>query len=279
MADAMPTKSDLGLRRVVLALDATVDFVPAIEMAAATAAAFGTALSALFFEDETLRRLASLPFAQQMDMVTARRSQFDEAELRAQSSLLERRMRRELARIAGLHELSWSFEALRTTISTNAVSLTEADLLVIAAASRPMASGLRIESAWWRMVGQVHRPLLLVPERPEVGGPVAAMYEATEAGQRTLGTSIRIARAGKRPLIVILMQDASAEEQSEIKAAAQAGDGKVTLHTLRPASYEALRALLLSSRATLLVVGRDGKDPAQPADLLRLSASSALLIV
>ena len=59
----MASESSPRLRRVVVALDATGDFAPAIGFGGIAAAAWGTDLHALFAQDRRLRRAAGLPVA------------------------------------------------------------------------------------------------------------------------------------------------------------------------------------------------------------------------
>jgi nucleotide-binding universal stress UspA family protein len=275
----MASGSELILRRVVVALDAATDCAAAIEMAASVAAGWGAALRAMFVEDEGLRRLAGLPFAQQVDPTTAMRSRLDEVGLRAEFAAQARQLRRELEEIAGRHDLQWSFEVTRAAIGTAALSLTEDDLVVVAVSTRPIASRMRLDSPWRRVASQLRQPMLLVPEQPTASGPVAAFYESTQAGQRALEASIRIARAGKRSLFVVMREEATQTQRVEVEALLRPGDAKVTLLTLPAVSKRDLQDFIVSSRATLLVFGRDGITGAEATESLPLLSTSALLVL
>ncbi|MCC6468982.1 MAG: hypothetical protein IT563_11740 [Alphaproteobacteria bacterium] len=271
--------NDLTFRRVVVALDAATDCAAAIEMAASVAAGWGASLRAMFVEDEELVRLAALPFAQQIDPVTALRSRLDAAALQSGFAAQAQQMRRDLQAIADRHALPWSFQVTRAAIGAGALCLAEDDLVVVAVTTRPIASRVHLESPWRRVLGQVRHSLLLVPERPSAAGPVAVFYEETQAGRRALDASRRIARAGKRALLVVVREDTPPALQAEIEASIRAEGSHVTLRTLSAVSKQDLHEFIAASHATLLVVGRDGSADMAITDLLPLSPTGAMLVL
>ncbi len=270
---------ELNLRRVVVALDAAADLPATIEMAASLASSLGVELRALFVEDESLRRVASMPFAQQVDAMTAARTAFNEADLDAQLKALARQARRELERIAGSHDLSWSLEIARAVIGADALSLAADELLVLAATSRPAARTLRLSSPWRRMLDQLAHPFLLVPERPATTGPMAVIYDATLAARRALDASLRIARTSKRPLIVVAPENLAGKHCSEAEARARAASPGATLRRLPTLSRQAVVELVASVGITLLVVGRDDPAGHQATGGEPVAPFSALLVL
>lgn len=275
----MTTKGEFSLRRVVVALDAAADFAAAIEMAASIAIAWSASLRALFVEDESLWRLASLPYAQQVNAITALRDTVDEAELGAQLKLLARRARTDLARIAEGHSLSWTLERFRAAIGPDALSLGNDELLVISAKSRSSANALRLGSPWRRVLDQVSQPFLLVPERPTPRGPVAVLCDAASGGLDVLDASARIARAGKRPLIVLTPEDLTQSQLDAAEDLVRSVDDRATVIRVPAGSHQALEKVVASARATLLVMSRDRLvgDKVSAPDLI--SPSSALLVL
>jgi hypothetical protein len=272
----MTTRSEFSPRRVVVALDAAADFATTIEMAASVAVAWGARLHALFVEDESLWRLASLPFAQQVNTATALRDTVNEVELGAQLKLLARQVRTDLARIADAHSLAWTLESFRAVIGPNALSLGSDELLVVSTKSRPSANALRLGSPWKRTLDHVHQPLLLVPERPAARGPVAVVYDAATGGPDVLAASLRIARAGKRPLIVLASEDLTQSQQEDL---ARSLESRAKLLRVPAGSLRDLEEVVTSSRVTLLVMGRNriARDDASAFE--PISASSALLVL
>jgi len=279
MAGAM-TENELSFRQVVVALDAAGDIAATIEVAASVAAAWKAELRGLLVEDERLRRLASLPFAQQMDALTALRRPFGEAELDAFIGRAVRQARRDLERIAAAHDLAWSFQSLRAMIGPEALPLGEDELLVMAAASRSAAMAARLGSPWPRVAAGLSRPFLLVPERPSARGAVVALCRAASPARRALEVSLRIARAGARPLLVLVEEAATQAELGELARRIEAGAVAASVRRIAALSRRSLGDIVRASGAGLLVIDRREIGAAADGDWSEpLSESSAVLVL
>jgi len=274
----MASRSELTLRQVVVALDAAADFAPAIELAAIVAAGWRAALRGLFAEDERLQRLAGLPFAQQLDPVTALRSPISAEGMRAEIAALAGRMRRELESAAGRHGLSWSFEIMSTAIGRDALVLERDELLAIGVSTRPIVSQMRLGSPWQHVVDQTRQPLLLVGGRSTANGALAVLHGATEAGRRALEGAIRIAGACKRPLVIMMPEQVPESRRAAAEAEARAAGVPARLVVLRSVSPAALQSAV-SAPIDLLVVGGDGVTASQAIESLLLPSSGAVLIL
>lgn len=279
MRYAAKMPSDNAFRRVVVALDPAADFAATIGLAATVAAGLGAMLRGLLVEDESLRRLAELPFAQQIDAVTASRSRFGMADLDLQMKSLAERIRGEMQRIADAHALAWSFETLRASISAEILSLAGDDLLAVGIKTGPASGAWRLGSPWLRVLGQVTHPILLVPERPAAAGPVMAVVGDTAAGRRALDASERIARRGRRPLIVAVSENVAEAEAAAAEAVVRAASAGSRLLRLQGSDRPSLPRLIASSKATLLVVGRDGASLEEITKAGPLPDASAILIL
>jgi len=275
----MAARDELSLRRVVVALDASSAFAPTIEMAASVAAAWGAALHVLFVEDEGLHRVAGMPFTQQVDALTAARLPLDAIALDAQSSALARRVRRELARIAGAYALSWSFDATRARIDSNTISLADGELLTVALAARRIGQVLRLPSLWHDALAHVRHPLLLIPERPDAEGPIAVLYDAVADGRRALEASIRIARKTRRPLIVVVKTELTQAHRAEMGQLMRSNAIEPRVLQLAGAPRTALHSVVASEHVTLCIVDRAGTEWPETQTTIALTPSSALLLI
>lgn len=248
----MAGESSPRLRRVVVALDATGDFAPAIGFGGIAAAAWGTDLHALFAQDRRLRRAAGLQVVRQFDPLTATGGAIDADALRAELSALAARMRREVQAVAERHGVSWSFEIEAAAEQRDGIAVETDELLVVGAAARPMTWQFRVESGWRDLVGARRRGLLLV-NRGVGQGEIVVMVGRDGAGRTAMPMSIRIARSAKRPLTLILGPGSSPEGQAAALKQAQAAGVRVTTLTL-PASVPALLAGMAGRDVGLLVV-------------------------
>ncbi len=275
----MATQDEVTLRRVVVALDAAADFATTLELAAAVAAGLDASLHALFVEDESLLRVAGLPFVQQIDAVTAARSALTAADLDAELKALARQARREVERIAGMHALRWSLEVSRCLIGPGTVAVSEDELLVLATTSRPAAQALRLRSPWRQLVDRMAQPFLLVPERPATSGPIAVLYDAARPARRALDVSLRIAHRSRRPLIVAVPESLPISAWREAESLSHGAAAGATLQRLPAVSRRSMEALVAASGATLVVLGRDGTAAIEPAGIEPFSPFSALLVL
>ena len=152
--------------RVLVALDASVRDLSALEATADLAGGIPVELLGLFVEDINLLRLAALPFAREVAYGSAGDRPFDvqslERDFRTQAERLRRSLALEAYRLRG----TWSFRVVRGDL---AVELTQAardvDLLVFGEAAGAFASlrpglsapalaiGLSRSVAWLRRPG------------------------------------------------------------------------------------------------------------------------------
>ena len=138
--------------RVVIPLDTAAEGGTAIETAAQLAARANAPLHGIFVEDEDLLGLANLPFARQVmlgagtEPLTVERVELQQ--LRAAAE----RARQAIAAAAERHAVVWSFEGVRGSLQSALSGVSEGDLVVTSALSRPIAGQFRLESRWWASI-------------------------------------------------------------------------------------------------------------------------------
>lgn len=253
----MPTRNELALSRVVVALDAAADFAASIDVAASVARSLEIGLHAMLVEDENLQRVAGLPFMQAVDLSTARRAPLDLDALRREMGLIAARIRRLLENSAAEQALTWSFEMRQAAIGAELAGLKQDELLALGLASRPVVGMARMRSPWWPLAGGLRQPLLLIPEQPVTGGGVVALHGHADADRRIIDTSIRIARAWRRPLIVLTPATTAAAEQAKLRDRLHGELADATLRSIAIPSPEALRSFIASAAVSLTVLCRE----------------------
>jgi len=275
----MAKRTDQGLRRVVVALDAAADVAAAIGLAASVARGLELELHALLVEDENLRRLAELPFSQAVDTATARRMPVDLVALRREMDVTAARIRRVLESSAAEQPLPWSFEVRQAPIGAEPANLAEDELLALGMASRPAAGLARMRSPWRAVAGRARRPLLLIAERPSAAGGVIAVYGADEGERREVETSLRIARAWRKPLTVLVPETIAAAALSELHARLHSELAEAVVQAIAAPSPKALREFLTAAAASLAVLRRESLvEDGDLESFLGAPPSSLLLI-
>jgi len=247
-----------GFRRVLVALDSATASGTTLEIAAGIAAANACELSGLFVEDQDLLRLAGLPFACEIQLAKAMtRALVPEQllrDLRAQAALA----RTAMARQAGLHRIAWSFKVAQGR-SEEAVLLaaTAGDIIVIARRFGPLAEVGHLSRRLCLIARRAPGPILLAGERP-VGraGPTLLAYDASPAAEHVLKLAGDLARMGRQPLEIMLL-DAAVGQAAELEARLLAAGGAPAVHGLRIWTPQhratALRRLCEADRGLLVL--------------------------
>lgn len=172
----------LRLRRLVLALDSSRDDRRHLAAAAGLAARMQLELSGLFVEDSALHRLAGLPFAVEVSVLSAQSRRFAANQL--QRSLRIRAARLELALSNAAHAagVRWSFHALRgRPVDDVLAAATERDLVLLTMGASPWTGG----------------------DTPRTR-PVAVVLDAASSGTALLAVAVQLAEVNGRPLLVLV---------------------------------------------------------------------------
>lgn len=189
---------DIAFRRILVALDTSSHGIAALDAAAMLAAELRSELQGLFIEDESLFRLAGLPFAEEILYSSAVRRQFDLANIERTLRARAEELRRQFAERAEQSQIKWSFEVARGRMVQRALTAAaDADLLLIAReTSIP--------------------PALTIARRLADRRPILVVYDETPAGRRALITAARLVRATRsRMVVLIAAKDADAVDQLE----------------------------------------------------------------
>jgi hypothetical protein len=159
--------------------------------------------------------LANLPFARQVTLgagtepLTVERV---ELQLRAAAE----RARQAIAAAAERHAVVWSFEGVRGSLQSALCGVSEGDLVVASALSRPIAGQFRLESRWWAAINAANGPLLMTRRAWETGGAVLMMVRDQGHGSvRLLEGAARIAEARDTNLTLVCVADLAGAKEIE----------------------------------------------------------------
>lgn len=247
----------IGVRRILVALEAGPESAAALDRAARLAAEMQAELAGLLIQDEGLLRLCELPVWEVSLGSGARRRpdrQTLEWELRAQAAEMRRRMEAAALR----RQLVWSFQVARgrgpAAVRGAAV---EAELLILGARRR------------------AGRQAAAVP------APVVAIYEGGEGGARVLDIAVRVARDAGAPVLVLLpagsIGEADAEKAEADRLLRQSGVMRAL--AVVPLDPEALTAAVEAAGCRLVVLQDEGAASGEALDrLLEAAGCDAVLV-
>ena len=273
--------TDFAVRRIVIALDATCETLPALEAAAALAARWRAEVRALFVEDVSLFHIAELPFTRQVAVGHAQLP-LERASLDAELKAIARRAERALQEMARRRNLGWSFETVRGGQSAAEALAESGDLLILECTTRPFARHLRLRSRWQAVAERSRgRVLLLGPQRA-VRPPVAVAYDGSAAAERALAAALQLADDGHKRLRVLRVGppgDAKATEERIRRRAAEA-EVETEFRTLRGLTAEEMRRATMGGACGLLVLPATAReaDPAGFGDFLAHPPCALLLV-
>jgi len=276
------------IRRIVVALDDSVESRTVLEEAVALAVRTNADLIGLFIEDATLLAAARHPFIRQVSLsgqaIEAVDSPSLERGLRAQAESI----RRALERAVGRQKLSWSFRVARGKASVHILEAVGGADLVIMGKTTPAVTRRARLGATARIVATTPRGRILFSEprlQRVLGGPgpIVAVYGEGPHADDVLDIAITLARVSASDLMVMIPTDTADDGRAtEAKVTARLAEERVRA-TFRAAPQRGCDALvhsLSAHRGALLVLAQDtpllGHDSV--ADLIERLDSPGLIV-
>lgn len=174
------------IRRILIALDASLNSHAALEAAVNLAEILQSDLLGLFVEDINLLRLTELPFVREVRFAERDVQRLDQEtlvrKLRARAALL----RHELEEMASERKLTSSFRVIRGPIDRELLAAAlDADLVALGRLGHTVIRQNPLGSTARAIVSRAAAAVLLV--KTDVGsGPVIALYDGSENGHRAL---------------------------------------------------------------------------------------------
>jgi nucleotide-binding universal stress UspA family protein len=202
-----------GIRRILVALDASRQSVAALNAAAFLAEALEAELLGMFVEDVNLVRWSALPFAREIGHATARARPLAEADLALALRAQAVRAQQALARIATGRGVTWSFRVARGEVAATLLAAAhDSDLVALGASFISWTAGRQLGSTARAVMGAAPRPVLLLPNGTQWGPPYVVVYDGSGAAQRALAIALHLTGAEKSArLVVVLMGEARSE--------------------------------------------------------------------
>lgn len=208
-------ESEDKIKRIIVAFDATPLDEVALEAAAGLASALDAELAGLFVEDVDLMRMAELPFARELGLVSAVTRPFAASDLERALRLQAARTRALLEEVASAFDLRWSFEVIRGQALAAALGYSsDVDVVVFGKGAHgyvgrsvglgPLAGFLGREA---RRPRERFRRLTL--------RPIALLFDGSRGAWRALSVAYALAAtAGTRLTLLVLAEERDAFERA-----------------------------------------------------------------
>lgn len=264
------------IRRILVALDASPHSLAALEAAIQMAMQSGAEVAGIFVEDVNLSRLAAMPFAREVCLISATSRQFDmecvERHLHAQAT----RIRHSLAGQAERASVRWSFHVARGSVAQEVLSAAaDADVVVLGRSGSSLVRGRRLGSTARAVLSGAPRATMLVQQGTRIQAPFWVLYDGSPPSRRALAAAAGMVAETNERLTVLLPVadvDEAAALRDEIADWLRAREVS--------ADYRVLSASNVSALVQMLRVQGQGKGtlilPASTS-VLEIDAVSELL--
>jgi nucleotide-binding universal stress UspA family protein len=247
-----------AIRRIVVALDASIHSLAALEAASTLAGVLHAELVGVFVEDINLIHLAGLPFARELNQWSQLERPLNQLSMERQLRLQAEKVRQALAGVATRRQLKWSFRIVRGQVAAELLTAAaEADLLALGKASWASTRHVLLGSTARAVVAQASRMVLLLQQGAAICPPIHVVYDGSPAGGHALTTAARLVAASGDLLTVIILADSvTAVQGLEEEAAEQlhAWPIQVRYHRLRTTTAEDLAQFIARTDAGTLVM-------------------------
>jgi len=192
-------RADLGIRRMLLALEASAHELAGVEAAAALAARANAELFGLLVEDEALCRLAELSMARVHGRFAPAGHSIDVAGMNRSLRVFSTRLRERIAKSAEQAGVRWSFEVVRGRMPAEiARAASNADLVLLGGGegafsiASSSASCVLVRGAAFRL-----------------DAPRLVVVSGSRASEKALVTAAELALPGSAPWLGVLVAPGS----------------------------------------------------------------------
>ncbi len=256
-----PEKREFEIRRILVAIDASLRSLAALEAAADLAAQWHAELLGLFVEDIELLRLAATPAAIQCVYPSASEHPLSTTQLESELRALAERARREVAGAATRAHVRWSFRIVRGKVPAEVLlAAAEADLLTLGGAGGSIARRLGLGSTARAAIAGARSSLLLVQGRVSRLQPVLAVYDRSPGAADVCRFAARLAESTSGRLTMLLVSPSGWREpaiEAEIARLVAGRKLRVRLRWLESdEKQDFLRAVQTEEGGVLVISGQ-----------------------
>lgn len=202
-----------AIRRIMVALDASVSSLSALHNAVDLAARLGAELIGLYVEDINLLRLAQLPIAHEVHPFSSTLRRLDVVDLERQFRDEANRVRRTIMSICRDHQVSCRFQVFRGVVAAELLAAAQqADLMVLGKLGRSYTGTKRIGSITRMIISRrTGMTLILQSDALLTSIPVIVLYDGSEQARKSLAVAAHLARVPQGRLTVFVVADSEQE--------------------------------------------------------------------
>jgi len=247
-------KRVLDIERILVALDASPHSVSALQAALKLAEQLQADLCGLFIEDVNIRKLADLPFAQEIGLFSVTRRRLDIQELSSQLSAKAGEMRRFFEITTEQASVRCTYREARGKVEMEVLAAAaDADVVILGkGAWSPVDIG-EVGPAVRRVISDLGISALVLQAGASLQPPVLAVYDGSEIARKGLRVAAALSgRDNGHLTMLILADDAREGRKYQQRAEELFGDSPLQI------SYLLLTASSIAQLGDLVEQGRYG---------------------
>jgi nucleotide-binding universal stress UspA family protein len=248
-----------GIERILVALDPSEHSRAALRAAARMAARLDAELTGLFVEDVNVRRLAELPFIQEVGLFTGTCRRVETQQLSRQLQVQAGRMRRQFTISTRAVETQCTFRAVRGRVAREVLrAAAEADVVVLGKGSWSAFETEHLAPDVRQVLSEAPASTLVLRAGTEVEPPMRVVYDGTFLGDRALSIAAMLAEDGH--LMVFVLADDPDRAARLREAASERLKGReleLSFQTLTESSVSRLAYLVAHEERGTLVMPAD----------------------
>lgn len=219
MNQGMSRKTE-SFARIVVGLDASQTSLMSLEWAARLARGLELELSGLYVEDINLIHLAGFRFAREFALSLQSERPLSHDDMAARLRLQADQARQAVERLAGTTHLRCTFQVRRGDVGAVLLETAQGTDLVVVGAQGAGGLARRLGSCARRLLALARAPVLVVPARAVLTGPVVCLYDGSAGAERALSAAARLAMVDHKALDVVVL--ATPSDWAHVKSQAMA---------------------------------------------------------
>lgn len=237
-----PHAADSRTHRILVALDASTRGRAALAAAVQLALTMRAELRGLFVEDEDLMRLASLPFAREVDFTSASARKLQTVRMERQLRAAADEAQRAFVDATQESNLRWTFRVVRGTITQASLEAAEdVDLLVIGQQGRrpPVMTGD------------------FLPHRTDGGKRIVVVFDGSPSAFRAIELADNLAHRNATSLAVFVLASSGDEPLSQCVTWLRQQGIRAEVNQVIQPSQDAIIDYVSKYPPSVLVINRD----------------------
>ena len=251
-------RSDLTIRRILVAMDASQHSQAALDAAANVAALLDAELVGMFIEDINLLRVAQLPFVREVSFPVAETREIDVGKMEKYWRMQATLARRQLIELANQKKIEWSFYIERGSVSDRLLTASlDMDLLAIGRLGRSLSRPISLGSTARTVLERGKLSLLLMQNEVDLDQPISVVFDGSHTAFRALKIASSLAQRSGSLRVLVWADDLKLAQRykSQIVDQLREEELEISYRRFYPDEDDSAVDVLQASNSCLLIIG------------------------